>query len=168
MELARWCEKTWETWTQRFALTEPHKDFTPNPNDTMLGNMPWLTRFNLQVLHIPDPPAFFISLSFLPFPSPLHYFTGEWTRLGCCCPSYSRVTQSHMTITSFISQDQGVFIAPREPADTSVISHLFYHSVLLSVITALAPSHIRLHPSIIPHRLPPLPLVTLIHSRGTS
>lgn len=72
MKLARWCEKTWETWTQRFALTEPHEDFTPNPNDNMLGSMPWLTRFNLQVLHIPDPPALFIY--FPSFPS-LHHFT---------------------------------------------------------------------------------------------
>ena len=130
MKLARWCEKTWETWTQRIALTEPHEDFTPNPNDNMLGIIPWLT---------PDPPACFIFfLSFPSFPS-LHHFTtleGNEPDSVVAAPHISRVTQSHMTLASIISQDRAVFIALQEPADTSITSHPL-HSPLLSVTTAL-------------------------------
>ena len=131
MKLARWCEKTWETWTQRFALTEPHEDFTPNPNDTM----PWLTRFNLQVLHISDPPAFFI---FSPsFPSPLHCFNGVNSARLLLPLIPQRNTVPHDPPPSLLKVKECSSLHHRILLTLRIISHLPYPSVCCGSIQVL-------------------------------
>lgn len=129
MKLARWCEKTWETWTQRFALTErtSHQtQMTP-----CLENMPWLTRFNLQVLHISDPPAFLILSP--SFPSSIYYSNGVTpTRLLLPLVSQSNTVPpdpSHDPPPSLVKVKECSSLHHGSLLTLRIISHLPYPSV---------------------------------------